>query len=208
MRKRAGPAPKDMTGAVSGKLTVLGLDESKHGHGAYWTSRCECGNVVSVRGDALRTGSTRSCGCQGAENLKLRKKHGHTSRLGASAIYGVWKSMRARCANPDNKAYKWYGGRGITCAPEWQEFDAFAADMAAGWAPGLTLERKDVNGGYNKENCCWVTQAQQMLNTRRNVWYETPQGRMVQKHAAALLGVTDRTLRRKRVLPDGWSRVQ
>lgn len=32
-----------------------------------WVCRCKCGNITTVRGHALRTGHTRSCGCLAKE---------------------------------------------------------------------------------------------------------------------------------------------
>lgn len=51
--------------------------------------------------------------------------------------------------------------------PEWaNSFEAFLRDMGR-CPPGLTLERKDVNGNYEKGNCKWATQKEQQ-NNRRN----------------------------------------
>lgn len=56
---------KDITGQRFGRLTVLRKDEVKHPkqEGAWWVCQCDCGNVVSVFGGALRYGSKKSCGC-------------------------------------------------------------------------------------------------------------------------------------------------
>lgn len=57
---------KDLTGQIFGKLTVLERDSSKpmgKACFAYWKCQCACGNIVSVRGDHLRNGTTKSCGC-------------------------------------------------------------------------------------------------------------------------------------------------
>lgn len=57
---------KDLKGQKFGRLTVLYRDENKpKGSGcfSYWVCRCDCGNLVSVRGDHLRDGTTSSCGC-------------------------------------------------------------------------------------------------------------------------------------------------
>lgn len=54
-----------MTGKRIGKLTVLRRDESKKGGAAYWICQCDCGNIISVRGQNLRDKKhpTLSCGC-------------------------------------------------------------------------------------------------------------------------------------------------
>jgi hypothetical protein len=76
--------------------------------------------------------------------------------------------MKQRCYNPKLKAYKYYGARGITVCDEWlSSFQTFLNDL--GRRPvGFSLERKDVNKGYFKENCCWATTKWQAANTRRN----------------------------------------
>ena len=59
---------KDLTGMVFGRLTVVkhyGVNEK----GVHtWLCSCECGNEAVVRGDALRHGSTKSCGCLAHES--------------------------------------------------------------------------------------------------------------------------------------------
>lgn len=52
----------DETGKVYGRLTVISLENDKR-NGAMWRCRCECGNEVIVRGNQLRRGITKSCGC-------------------------------------------------------------------------------------------------------------------------------------------------
>jgi len=76
--------------------------------------------------------------------------------------------MRRRCNDPKNNRYYAYGGRGITYDPRWDQFLNFKADMEATWQLGLTLERKDTNGNYCKENCKWATRAEQMQNMTTN----------------------------------------
>ena len=55
-------APADLTGQRFGKLVVSASDGAQGGK-RRWVCRCDCGNLKSVRGDHLRTGATRSCGC-------------------------------------------------------------------------------------------------------------------------------------------------
>ena len=76
--------------------------------------------------------------------------------------------MRRRCNSPKHHNFKYYGARGITYTPEWSSFDNFYRDMSPSYSENLSLDRIDVNGNYNKENCRWATHKEQTRNTRHN----------------------------------------
>jgi hypothetical protein len=82
-------------------------------------------------------------------------------------LYMTWANMRYRCENPDDPVYDRYGGRGITVCKEWSEsFEAFALDMGLPPTPEHTLDRKENDKGYYKDNCRWATRTEQCLNRR------------------------------------------
>lgn len=84
-------------------------------------------------------------------------------------IYKTWTGIKRRCHNPNEKAYKYYGARGITICDKWKNnFQAFYDDMLPTWSPGLSIERIDVNQGYSPENCTWITLAEQKRNMTTN----------------------------------------
>ena len=56
----------DLTGKRFGKLEVIMRDpDMPRGTAipAYWICQCDCGNMVTVRADHLKGGTTTSCGC-------------------------------------------------------------------------------------------------------------------------------------------------
>ena len=80
--------------------------------------------------------------------------------------YITWRAMIKRCANPNDPAFKNYGGRGIAVCDSWKNsFENFYADM--GDRPeGLTIDRIDNDGNYEKSNCKWATRTEQVYNQR------------------------------------------
>ncbi len=151
----------DRTGHRYGRLVVVGKNTDKKR--AYWDCACDCGNSTTVRGDHLKEGRVSSCGCFHDD---IKTTHG----MSRSPEYFCWTNMKARCADPSNKHFKNYGGRGIIICPTWLEsFENFFADMGPIPEPGLTLERIDNERGYFKDNCTWATRAEQVRNRRNSI---------------------------------------
>lgn len=160
--QRNAAAAEDMTGQVFGRLTVLGRQASKN-NTARWLCRCECGAEKVVIGANLRNGNSQSCGCLRVDKARLNKKHGMAGTL----EYKRWENIKQRCLNPNNPAWKNYGGRGIAMCPEWaSSFEQFLADTGMRPGPGFSLDRIDNNGHYEPGNVRWTTHSQQMLNRR------------------------------------------
>lgn len=53
----------DLTGQKFGRLTVLEFSHIGKYKRAVWKCLCDCGNVKEIRGEFLRNGDTKSCGC-------------------------------------------------------------------------------------------------------------------------------------------------
>lgn len=126
-----------------------------------------CGTSFDVPPGKLRGGRGKFCSrkCAGRYSSS---KHGHTTNTGQSRTYASWSGMLQRCTNPNAPAFRNYGARGITVAPEWLDFASFLSDM--GERPeGTTLDRVDNAKGYSKDNCRWATIREQQQNRRVNV---------------------------------------
>ena len=95
-------------------------------------------------------------------------KHNMSGAYSAHKLTGnSWRAMKNRCDNQNYWAFKHYGGRGITYDKRWSNFDAFLADMGERPAKEYTLDRIDNNGNYEKTNCRWITQKEQVANSKK-----------------------------------------
>jgi hypothetical protein len=78
--------------------------------------------------------------------------------------YQSWRSMMARCSQPNHHAYSRYGGAGITVCSRWQSYTNFYEDMGDRPESNWTLERIDNNQGYTPCNCYWAPRKVQNQN--------------------------------------------
>jgi len=178
-------------GTVFGLLMVTGATTRDARRRLLWVCRCECGSHTAASSSDLRSGRVVSCGCKRLSMLRTSNlRHGGTH----TRTFSIWKDMHRRCFNRNCAAFPNYGGRGITICDRWREFPAFLADM--GPCPsGLSIERIDVNGNYEPQNCRWASRHTQARNTRRTVLVEYRGERMALIDACSLAGLPYATVR-------------
>lgn len=160
----------DLTGKRFGRLTVEHL-LGKRGAFIYWACRCDCGGYTETQTGKLNIGHSQSCGCILADKNATRlTTHGASVGGKPTPTYSVWRGIKNRCLNPNEPAYKNYGGRGIKICDRWKDsFENFFTDM--GQKPkGMWIERLDNEGDYEPTNCKWATPKEQCNNKRTNVY--------------------------------------
>lgn len=157
---------EDLTDRKFNRLTVIKRIEN-HNNRIYYLCQCDCGNYIKVMGKNLKNNNTKSCGCLQKEKVgNLNKTH----NLSNSRIYKLWLGIKKRCYNSKSKSYLGYGSRGIIMYDEWlNDFMSFYNwSMSNGYKEDLSIDRIDVNGNYEPNNCRWVTQKEQCNNRSNN----------------------------------------
>ena len=137
------------------------------GYQQKYLCRCDCGNENHVRLHDLAKGKTIMCRSCSAKS----KSNG----VGVSTTteYNTWVHINQRCHNPGNKDYPNYGGRGIEVYPLWREsYEAFFMHIGKKPTPEHTIERIDVNKGYEPGNVMWATRLEQARNKRNTIRIE------------------------------------
>lgn len=181
--------PINLVGQRFGRLTVVGLSSRRWGgNRTLWLCICDCGGTAEVRGTRLMKGTTQSCGCLRDEvRIKIHTTHGGTK----TRLFLIWSGMKGRCYRPSLKDYPRYGGRGIIVCDAWRDsFEVFRDwALSHGYSDTLTIERVDVNGNYEPENCTWIPGAAQARNRQAKRSKYTGGKRINLKELAAKAGL-------------------
>ena len=152
---------KDMTPKLIGEVYKKFPTEKSAQLAIYGLYECQyCKNTFEAIFNNVKKGNTKSCGCLVGKNT--------THGLKSNRFYDTWYGMLQRCTNPNHKAYKNYGGRGITVCEEWLDIKNFVAWAEATY-PNIedaTLDRIDNDKGYSPENCTWSDKTTQAVNQR------------------------------------------
>ncbi len=150
---------RDMTPRLVGETYRKYPTEKSTQKVTYGVFECQyCGKEWEAQSNNIKQG-LKSCGCQ---RKGINKTHG----LKSNKFYQTWVGMLQRCNNPNHKAYKDYGGRGITVCEEWLDVRNFVAWCEDTYIEGMTLDRIDNDKGYSPDNCRWTTRTIQSINQR------------------------------------------
>ena len=148
----------DLTGQKFNKLTVLyrSFPNTKSGN-AKWHCRCDCGNECDVVGTNLRTGHTKSCGC----NIKI-----HMSQVGT----------KQGCQNVENLNGQTFGK--LTVIDRVYDLDAHKYKCLCECECGgkVYVNADKLKSGHTKSCGCLTSYGEEMINTylsKHNVSYKT-----------------------------------
>ena len=82
-----------------------------------------------------------------------------TLRWSNNRIGNIYGGIINRCYNSNDKAYRWYGGKGIKVCQEWLNNPILFEEWSLqnGYEDDLTIDRKDSSKDYAPDNCRWIT---------------------------------------------------
>jgi len=156
-------------GATFGFFTLLGRIRPNSKLSANlkvrWRVRCVCGKEeILPQYYMTRETPKTHCGCKHKSNKTI---HNDT--------YRIWLMMHQRCYNEEHMAYKHYGGRGIGICLDWNRltnpdpdkaFENFLAYVKPRPSKDYSIDRIDVDKGYEPGNVRWATAKEQRANQR------------------------------------------
>lgn len=126
--------------------------------------KCKCGREFETIFNRVKSGKTTSCGCN-----SRRYTPNSNAKYKGHLKYDTWCGIKMRCYTKSNKAYKYYGAKGIIMCEEWKNnflsFYSYVSKLPNFNLDGYTLDRINNKGNYEPNNVRWATQQEQYYNS-------------------------------------------
>lgn len=151
--------------------------KTKRRWGVYECPKCK--KHYDVQTSNVKSGKSKMCRVCSAKICTVN--HG----LSNHPLSHTWSNMKARCYNPNNSHYQWYGGEGTSVCDEWKDdfMTFYTWAIQNGWEPKARLDKdilcKELGVHpkvYSPDTCQFLTnsencQATRLLNAQNKSGY-------------------------------------
>ena len=130
----------------------------------FWLVECPiCSKRFEAAMSNVKSGTTTKC--KSCSVRQINSTHGESK----TKLYIMWANMKKRVYDKNSISHKYYGAEGIVVCDGWKNdylvFKKWATSN--GYEEGLSIDRIDVHGNYEPNNCRFVDSKTQSRNTRR-----------------------------------------
>jgi hypothetical protein len=127
--------------------------KTNDGHKLYRVKCSECGWETDMQ--KRHISDTKECTHIGIDGVYKE----YTTIWKNKRIGSIFRGMKTRCYNMEDKSYKWYGAKGIKICDEWMRCPELFEEWSLnnGYKDNLTIDRIEEDKDYCPENCRWVT---------------------------------------------------
>lgn len=175
-------------GQVFGNLKLIRpTPKRKYGGYVVWACECKCGQALERPTNHLK-GNSMCNACKFDKISSTNSKTGKHSKR--RRLVRIGKEAISRCENTKNSNFQNYGGRGIEFKFK-SLIDFVEWSLVNGYDEKKTIERKNVNGNYSPDNCCWIPSEEQARNKRNTPEFNGEKGLQA---IAEYIGITNKTL--------------
>ena len=140
-------------GKIVGVYQISELMPYRHrdGHAMYKGICIECGFVRFGKLDDLK--DANQC-----RHIGIDGKYRHSTIWENNRIGKIFRGMKRRCYNENDKSYQWYGAKGIKICDEWMTNPKLFEDwsLSHGYSDDLTIDRIYEDKDYSPDNCRWI----------------------------------------------------
>lgn len=141
------------------------------------------------------------CGWDIEKALQTPKKQNSNNNSDEQLLRWIYRSMKQRCYNPNNKNYMNYGMKGITV--EWESFKVFYHwCISNNWERGMHIDRIDGSKNYSQSNCQIIT-AKENTRRRKDIQIEHNGNKRCLVEWCEILNLNLKTVKSR--LNRGWS---
>lgn len=190
----------DLIGQKFGRWTVL-----KYNGKSRWLCKCDCGTLSVVRASELKNGNSKSCGCLHKEIVADICKQRRIYKKEYKRLRQIFENMKQRCYDKNSKNFKNYGAKGVKISDIWLKNPVTFCEWAInnGYTNKLTIDRIDVDGNYEPNNCRWASQKIQQNNRTNNHYITYNNETHTMSEWSDILKINYNTLKSR--IKYGWS---